>query len=97
MVEKLRDTVSIITVGRSLGFTIGPDILKKLALKLGETIEIEIFEVRSGKKPIKTSLFMTRKIITIGGGSKGVTIKSNIVKELSLKAKDVLGVNIFLT
>jgi len=37
---------------------------------------------------------VTKKIITIGGGSKGVTIKNNIVKEFELKTGDILGVDI---
>lgn len=37
---------------------------------------------------------MTKKIITIGGGSKGVTIKNNLVKEFELITGDILGINI---
>ncbi len=37
---------------------------------------------------------MTRKVFTIGGGSKGATIKHNIVKKFELYAEDIIGVDV---
>ena len=56
--------------------------------------EINIFEIIKGNEPRPISVFMTKKIITIGGGSKGVTIKNNLVKEFELITGDILGINI---
>ena len=87
----MRDTVTITSVGRSRGFTINPDLLKKSELDLGELAEIEIYEIIKGDDPRPISVFMSRKIITIGGGSKGVTIKHNVVKQFKLKRGDIIG------
>ncbi len=37
---------------------------------------------------------MTRKVFTISGRLKGVTIKHNIVKEFEFYAGDIIGVNV---
>lgn len=90
----MRDTISLISLSGSLGFIISPDLLMKLDLDIGDVVEFEIFEIIKGKKPRKISVYMTRKIFTIGGGSKGVVVKHYIVKEFELKAGDILSVNI---
>ncbi len=92
----MKDTVNITSIGRSIGFTINPDLLSKLGIDLGDLAEIEIYEIVKGKDPRPISIFMSRKIITIGGGSKGVTIKNNIVKQFELKAGDMVGVDVKL-
>ncbi|MFX1297311.1 MAG: hypothetical protein ACFFD2_20960 [Promethearchaeota archaeon] len=90
----MRDTVTITSVGRSIGFTIAPDLLKKSELKLGELAEIEIYEIIKGTEPRPISVYMSRKIISVGGVSKGVTIKHNVAKEFKLKVGDMIGIDI---
>lgn len=93
----MKDTVKLIAQGTSLRFTIVPAIHKELNLDFGNAIEIEIFKIiQKGKDPIEVSEYMTRKVIKIGGTSKGVSVKSIIVKRFSLEAGDEIGVNIKL-
>lgn len=76
-------------------FSIVPAIHEKLSLEFGNSIEIVIFKIiKKGEKPIEVSEFMTRKVIKIGGTSKGASVKSNIIKRFKLVAGDEIGVDI---
>jgi hypothetical protein len=92
--ENCRDTVTLVSLGKSLGFAINPNILELLQIKLGDILEIGIEKIL--KKNVQKSLpiFMTRKVIRFGGTSKGFSIKKNIVDELQLHPGDVIGVRI---
>ena len=90
----MKDTVNITSIGCSIGFTISPDLLSKLGIDLGDLVEFEIYEIIKGRDPRPISVFMSRKIITIGGGSKGVTIKTNVAKQFEIQAGDMVGVDV---
>ena len=91
----MKDTVRLTAQGSSLRFSIVPAIHKELGLDFGDSIEIEIFKIiKKGQEPIEVSEFMTRKVIKIGGTSKGASVKSNIIKRFKLEAVDEISVDI---
>lgn len=91
----MKDTVRLTAQGSSLRFSIVPAIHKELSLDFGNSIEIEIFKIiKKGGEPVEVSEFMTRKVIKIGGTSKGASVKSNIIKRFKLEAGDEIGVDI---
>ncbi len=93
----MKDTVRLTAQSSSLRFSIVPAIHKEMGLDFGNSIEIEIFKIiKKGKEPTEVSEFMTRKVIRIGGTSKGASVKSNIIKRFDLKAGDELGIDIKL-
>lgn len=85
----MKDAVLLTATGKTIGFTIQPEILKELDLDLNNLARIEIFKEHEGKK----SLIMTQSIRNTGG-SKGVSIRYYVVQKLDLKAGDVLEVDI---
>lgn len=90
----MRDTVKLTPLGNSLGFTIVPAIHEALKLEWGDSVEVRLIEIIEGEKRTPISGYMTRKVIKIGGASKGVSIKKIFVEQYNLKVGDVLSVDI---
>ncbi len=91
----MRDTVTLTSIGGSIGFTISPTMLNDLGIDLGDSVEIELKQIyRQSENPLDVSTFMRRKIIKVGGGSKGVIIKKNIVKQFKLEPGINIGIDI---
>ena len=91
----MKDTVTLTSIGGSVGFTLSPVILDDLRLDIRDSVEIELTQVyREGENPLNISTFMRRKIIKVGGGSKGVIIKKNIVRQLKLEPGTNVGIDV---
>ena len=85
----MRDVVLLTESGKTVGFSIQPSFLKDLNIEHGDNVEIEIFKEYQGKE----SVTFTRPLVNIGG-SKGVTIRYWLVKDLKLKVGETLSVDI---
>jgi hypothetical protein len=88
----VKDTVSLSKIGSSVGFVLAGVTLDYLGLDVDDPVEIQIVKVFRSGEPTEVNIPMMRKIIKVGGSSRGIIIKKNIIDELNLEA----GMNIII-
>ena len=93
----IRDVVTIrkASKGDSLNFLISPSVQDALELDFGDTVQIFITKINIGEQSKTIIPYpMVGKVIKAGGTSRGVTIKKEIIKLLTLKANQIVEIDI---
>nr|MDO8111326.1 hypothetical protein [Candidatus Sigynarchaeota archaeon] len=94
--KTLRDTYTVRKSGRSLQFTINPNIVEELKIREGEIFQILLFKVKRAKtgEIIENIAEWFPAKLSTKGTSKRITIKAQVVKNLDLKEEDSISIEI---
>ncbi len=92
----MKETITIVKIGRSVGIRLDPVILDQLKLNHKDQIKITIFEAIKGSEDLKQ---MESQLIFYGqliksGNSFAVTIKKKRLEVLDINIGDVFNVDI---